>query len=136
MPAALNIQPKKRADLKGMVKHDFRQYLPEDVPRHIDTSRLAHNRILYGSADALDDLPERQPDTGRKIRVDANLAASMILTLPKELGAEDVEQWVATSVQWLQKECPGRLAYAVLHQDESRLRSVVTTSSTLTLILA
>jgi len=120
MPAALNIRPKKRADIKGMLKHDFRQYDPEEMPPRIDASRLAYNRILHGSAGALNDLPERQPDTGRKIRVDANLAASMILTLPKELGAEDVEQWANASVQWLQQECPGRLAYAVLHQDESR----------------
>jgi len=106
MPAALNIRPKKRTDIKGMLKHDFRQYDPEEMPPRIDVSRLAYNRILHGSANALNDLPERQPDTGRKIRVDANLAASMILTLPKELGAEDVELWANTSVQWLQQECP------------------------------
>jgi len=104
MPAALNIQPKKRADLKGMVKHDFRQYLPEDVPRHIDASRLAYNRILYGSADALDNLPERQPTPDAK-------SARTPMWLPP---------WCLPSPRSLQEDCPGRLAYAVLHQDESR----------------
>jgi len=52
-------------------------------------------KICYksGDANAFDNLSERQPDTGHKIRKDANVATSMVLTLPRELGEEDVDAW-------------------------------------------
>ena len=123
MPAALNIQPRKRPALEGMLRHDFRQYAPDALPRHIAAERIAHNEVLYGGPNALDALPERQPDTGRKIRKDACMVASMICTLPKELDPGNdttTRAWAQATLQWLQNECSGQLAYAVLHRDESR----------------
>ena len=64
-----------------------------------------------------------QPDIGRKIRKDANVVASLICTLPKEIAPDDaaaVDAWASVTLAWLRKQCPGQLAYAVLHQDESR----------------
>ena len=119
----MNLQPRKRADVAGMLRHDFRRYEPEALPAQIDPDRVIRNRVLYGDETALDALPLRQPDTGRKIRKDANVAASLICTLPQELNPDDaaaVDAWVQATMQWLQQECPGQLAYAVLHMDEAR----------------
>ena len=52
-----------------------------------DPDRVVRNRVLFGDETALDALPMRQPDTGRKIRKDAHVAASLICTLPKESRA-------------------------------------------------
>ena len=119
MPAALNIRPRKRADLEDMLHHDFRQYEPDVMPGDLD--RCARDVILYGEAEVLDALPERQPDTGRKIRKDACMVASMICTLPKELDPGNdttTRAWVQATLQWLTNECPGKLAYGVLHRGE------------------
>ena len=92
MPVELNIQPKKRPDLKGMLRHDFRQYERDSLPKHIDPERQGCNRVLCGDPAALEDLPERQPETSRKIRKDANVAASMVMTLPQELDPDNPDQ--------------------------------------------
>ena len=123
MPAAMNLRPRKRADVAGMLRHDFRRYEPEALPAQVDPDRVRLNRVLFGDETALDALPQRQPDTGRKIRKDANVAASLICTLPQELNPDDaaaVDGWTQATMQWLQQECPGQLAYAVLHMDEAR----------------
>ena len=122
MPAAMNIQPRKLPSLGGMLRHDFREYEPGELPNHIDEDRTQDNALLYGSRDALDNLPTRQPDTGRKIRRDANVAGSVVMTLPVEIDPQDrerVEAWTEASVEQLQ-QMPGKLAYAVLHRDETR----------------
>ncbi len=96
----MNLRPRKQAELDGMLRHDFRRYGPEALPAHIE--------------------PERQ---ARKIRKDANVVASLVCTLPKEIAPDDtaaVDAWVSATLNWLRKQCPGQLAYAVLHQDESR----------------
>ena len=104
MPAALNIQPLKAPDLGGIVVHEFREYTPESVPCQVDPERSHLNELLCGDRRALDELPTHQPDTGRKIRTDANRVASFICTLPKELDPQQVEhvrQWADTTTQWL-----------------------------------
>ena len=123
MPAAMNIRARHRADVAGMLRHDFRHYEPDQIPPQIDPDRVALNRTLCGDDAALEDLPQRQPDTGRKIRKDARVVASMVCTLPQELDSTDpaaVDQWAAATMRWLQMDCPGDVAYAVLHLDESR----------------
>lgn len=123
MPAAMNLQPLKIDMIRGVVRHCFRDYEPEQIPPHIDPERARLNVILYGDQTALDNLPTHQPDTGRKIRKDANRAASMVCTLPNELdpdATDAIDAWVEATMEWLRKECPGTLAWAVLHKDESR----------------
>ncbi len=68
--------------------------------------------------------PTHQPTTGHKIKSNANVVCTMILTLPKELSGgtpDQKEAWVERTRDWLQEECPGRLASATLHLDEGRL---------------
>lgn len=123
MPAAMNLQPLKIDMISGVSHHCFRDYEPGQTPSHIDPERSHLNVLLYGDRSALDDLRTHQPDTGRKIRKDANRVASVVCTLPKELDPDHtaaVEAWVEATMTWLRKECPGTLAWAVLHMDESR----------------
>ena len=132
MPAAMNIRARKAPSIAAMLRHDFREYAPDAGPAHVDPSRTQDNRVLQGSREALDDLPTRQPDRkdkegrlrrGRKIRSDANVAGSVVLTLPKEIDPEDeerVQAWTQETLRFLHEEMPGQLAYAVLHRDESR----------------
>ena len=101
----------KRVDVAGMLRHDFRRYESEALPPQIDPERMELNRVLCGDAAALDDLPRHQPDTGRKIRKDANVAASMICTLPQELDPADaaaVDAWVAATMRWAAHAMPWR----------------------------
>ena len=138
MPAAMNIQPLKRCALEGIAGHNFRLYAPDDFPQHLNVTKTPDNKILHGGPEvpgALGELPERQPDTGRKIRDDANLAAAIVMTLPTELipnpnvhsymPAENlldanIQAWTRASMKWLHEQVPGYLAYAVLHLDEFR----------------
>ena len=121
MPAALNIQPLSRSDVGGLAKHNFRI---GEIPDHVDQSRSHLNQVLYGSLNvpgALGALPKVQPDTGRKIRKDARLAAAVVCTFPKELDEDKhLNEWAGKTMDWLHRVCPGKVAYAVLHMDEGR----------------
>ena len=64
------------------------------------------------------------PDTGRKIRTDARVAASFVMTLPEEIDPKDgpkVDAWIDTTMDWW-NSLPGKPAYAVLHMDEPKAR--------------
>ena len=120
----MNIQPLKRADVGGIARHNFR--LGDKVPEHVDPERTPLNKVLYGDSSvpgALGPLPDVQPDTGRKIRDDARHVASFVFTLPNELdgNAAGESAWVQETQKWLKHECPGELAYAVVHHDEGRV---------------
>lgn len=123
MTASLNIQAAKRTDIVGLAGHAYREGDPGD---HVDKSRTHLNRILAGPTryaemkTALRAIPDRQPDTGRKIRADARVMCQAVMTLPEELQEADVDRWAAASVAWLRDRCPGKLQYATLHLDESR----------------
>ncbi len=52
------------------------------VPAQLNHDRMALNRVLSGEETALNALLLWQPDLGRKIRKNANVAASMTCTLP------------------------------------------------------
>ena len=123
MPASFNVQPLSRSDVGGLAMHNFRM---GEIPDHVDQDRTDLNRVLLGRLDvpgALGELPKVQPDTGRKIRKDARLGAAVVCTLPKEIDVDDdslVRQWTDRTMDWLHQECPGKVAYAVLHMDEGR----------------
>ena len=123
MPASFNVQPLSRSDVGGLAMHNFRM---GEIPDHVDRDRTHLNLVLQGRLDvpgALGELPKVQPDTGRKIRKDARLGAAVVCTLPKEIDVGDdslVRQWTDRTMDWLVKDCPGKVAYAVLHLDEGR----------------
>ena len=127
MPAAMNLQPLRTGAAAGLTKHLDRKGRIED---HIDQERSHLNRQLYLDQEQMNLIlnpPTHQPGPdgkrGRKIRKDAVHACTMIQTLPKELDKddpEDVRIWAKSSLEWLRNECPGKLAKAVLHMDESR----------------
>ena len=121
MPAALNIQPLSRSETRGLANHNFRI---GEIADHVDPHRSHLNRVLHGSLHvpgALGELPKVQPDTGRKIRKDARLSAAVVCTFPKELDQDQhLDAWVGRTMDWLHKTCPGKVAYAVLHMDETR----------------
>ena len=100
MPAALNIKPIKRDGLIGLAQHNFRT---GPTPKSADSALTKDNIVLIGNKDvagAFGDMPERQPD-GRKIRSDAVLGASFVMTLPIEIdpnNEKDVWQWVEVSM--------------------------------------
>ena len=50
MPAAMNLRPRKRADVACMLRHNFRHYEPEALPAQIDLDRVRLNRVLYDDA--------------------------------------------------------------------------------------
>jgi len=122
----MNLQPAKRQDARRLAAHAHRA---GDPGAHVDASRTPSNRVLAGpptfraARDLLLGLvPARQPSSGRKIRRDANVAAQVIFTLPEELreaGPEARDEWARRTVEWAKTEAPGRLAYAVLHLDET-----------------
>ena len=117
MSAALNIQSLNRDQIGEITAHNFRL---GPTPAHVDPARSDKNQTLYGDRTvpgALGPLPSRQPDTGRKIRPDARLVASLLCTLPKELDPADTYAWASRTLHWLQTDCPGQLAYAVLHNN-------------------
>ena len=121
MPAAFNLQPLKRGVVGKMIRHVEREQ--QYTPRHIDAARSHLNRVLYRDEQQYARVaspPARQITTGRKIRIDANVVGAAVCTLPKELGTEDLERWSAATVRWLKEACPGTLASATLHMDESR----------------
>ena len=58
-----------------------------------------------------------------KIRPDANLKASMICALPKELdwaNATDIRVQTRATMEWVQQHVPGKVERTQLHWDESR----------------
>ena len=68
--------------------------------------------------------PAVQPDTGRKIRTDARVAASFVMTLPEEIDPKDgpkVDAWIDATMDWW-NSLPGKPAYAVMHMDEPKAR--------------
>ena len=125
MPAALNIKPRKRSDLVGLAQHNFRT---GPTPDSADPTLSKNNIILLGNKDvagAFGAMPERQPK-GRKIRSDAVLGASFVMTLPIEIDPnkeKDVWRWVEVSMAWAAQNLPGRAAYATLHLDEPGARA-------------
>ena len=68
--------------------------------------------------------PAVQADTGRKIRTDARVAASFVMTLPEEIDPKNgpkVDAWIDTTMDWW-NSLPGKPAYAVVHMDEPKAR--------------
>ena len=120
MPAAFNLQPLKKSVVGKMIRHIEREQ--QHTPRHIDAARSHLNRVLYRDEQQyalVESPPAHQITTGRKIRCDANVVGAAICTLPRELDQEDLERWGAATVRWLKEACPGTLACATLHMDES-----------------
>lgn len=123
MTASLNVQPAKRDVARSLAAHAYR-YGRLETDR-VDRARSGLNRFLAGPTTFLaaraeiNGIRKTQPDS-RKVRSDANVTAQMIATLPEELDESKLDEWCATTISWAQDEAPGRLLYAVLHQDEQR----------------
>ena len=123
MPASFNVQPLSRSDVGGMAMHNFRM---GEIPDHVDQAR-SH---LNGSSWDVRMYPALWVRCRRYSRTRAErfariarLGAAVVCTLPKEIDADDdslVRQWADRTMDWLVKDCPGKVAYAVLHLDEGR----------------
>ena len=114
----MNLQPHQAGDLDGINGHNLRR--PGHTSASIDPA-LTHLNSRLDMAMPDWTPPEVQPDTGRKIRTDARVVASFVMTLPEELGHDRLEDWRDASMDWFDS-LPGKTAYAVLHMDEPRAR--------------
>ena len=132
MGPSMNLESHQAGDLAGINGHNLRQ--SGHTSASIDPALSSKNRWLDEtmiSNEFDDDLnivrsvtwspPDRQPDTGRKIRPDARVVASFVMTLPEELGHDRLDAWVDASLDWF-NSLPGKTAYAVLHMDEPGAR--------------
>ncbi len=122
----MNLQAYQRGALPGIHAHNMRTgYLSASInPDLIGNNRLLDKTLIDDSDPGKPivdiPIPEVQPN-GRKIREDARVAASFIMTLPEELGPAQLDEWVAASMDWW-NQLPGQPAYAVLHLDEPGAR--------------
>ena len=109
----MNLASVQGQGLAGLNGHNFRQagYLSASI----DPSLTHLNRTLV-APDPNMTIPTHQPN-GRKVRSDARVAASVVMTLPEELQEDRLEEWIGASMKWWH-ELPGKPVYAVLHLDE------------------
>lgn len=127
----MNLQSHQAGAMAGVNAHNLRTQ--ERTPASVDKSLSAANVWLDRTCIKRDEsgidrarlgIPERQPDTGRKIRPDARVAASFVMTLPEEIDRKDqskVDAWADASMSWWDT-LPGKPAYAVMHLDEPGAR--------------
>ena len=119
MKGILKVEPLHREGVEALARHSF--HIGED-----DNVRSMWDRVLYGHVDAvgaLGLLPERQPDTGRRLVANTRHAAHLKFTLPAEIDPEDadrVRRWAAITTEWFTQKCAGVPVYAVLHLDGER----------------
>ena len=127
MPAALNLQPLKKKDIKNLANHYARRQ--QDPPVQVDKSRSKHNlywpshKGIDAAADALASYGQdgKHPD-GKKLRADARYAAAVVLTLPLELhgrGDDVLMEWARASVAFAHNKMPGKVVARALHMDET-----------------
>ena len=121
MGPSMNLQPHQAGDLAGINGHNLRR--PGHTSASFDPALSAHNYMLDQSMTDWTP-PAGQPDTGRKIRTDARVAASFVMTLPEEIDPEDgpkLDAWIDATMDWW-NSLPGKPAYAVMHMDEPKAR--------------
>ena len=113
----MNLESYQRHELGGLDGHNFRQAGHSSAS--IDPSLSHLNRTLI-EPDSNLVIPTVQPNA-RKVRDDARLVASFVMTLPEELGEDKLDDWIKASMAWW-NTLPGKPAYAVLHRDEPGAR--------------
>ena len=121
MGPSMNLQPHQAGDLAGINGHNLRRL--GHTSASIDPALSAHNYMLDQSMTDWTP-PAVQPDTGRKIRTDARVVASFVMTLPEEIDPKDgpkVDAWIDATMDWW-NSLPGKPAYAVMHMDEPKAR--------------
>jgi hypothetical protein len=118
MGPSLNLKSHQAGDMAGINGHNLRR--PGHTSASIDPALSGRNKMLDRSMTDWTP-PAVQPDTGRKIRADARVAASFVMTLPEELDHARLDAWVDASMTWF-NSLPGKTAYAVLHLDEPGAR--------------
>ena len=123
MKVLIKLEVLHRREVAVCAAHSFRT---GEQKERIDASRTHLNRVLYGNRNAtgaLGELPVDQPDTGKSLQSNARLGVLVTIPLPSTISVEDdaqIRAWAEGAVQWLLEDCPGELAYAVLHMDEER----------------
>ena len=122
----MNLEPLQRDQVAGRDAHNMRSGY---ISKSVDPDLIKDNLDLY-MPEARPQIPSHQPPrpdkTGklrqpRKIRDDARVACSMVMTLPEELGLDQLDEWVEASMAWWH-QLPGQADYAVLHLDEPGAR--------------
>ena len=121
MGPSMNLDSLQAGALAGINGHNLRR--PGHTSASIDPALSAHNYMLDQSMTDWTP-PAVQPDTGRKIRTDARVVASFVMTLPEEIDPKDgpkVDAWIDATMDWWDS-LPGKPAYAVMHMDEPKAR--------------
>ena len=118
MGPSMNLKALQAGDLAGINGHNMRD--AGHTSASIDPA-LTHLNARLDWDMPYWTPPTVQPDTGRKIRTDARVAASFVMTLPEELDHDRLDDWLGASCKWLES-LPGKTAYSVLHMDEPGAR--------------
>ena len=124
MQVSFRIKNLKGGEASGAVAHDFRR----KVPNYVDRTRTPKNTILFGgqpdvSASIKEQGERVRARTGKKLRKDANLFLSGILTFSHDarglVNAAPPDQQAREFAKKFAEENRVRLLYLVRHSDET-----------------
>ena len=124
MQVSFRVKNLKGGEASGAMAHDFRR----KIPNYVDLTRTSKNAILVGgppdvSASIRDQGERVRSRTGKKIRKDANLFLSGILTFSKDARSQVNESPPDQQAQEFSEKFASenriKLIYLVRHVDES-----------------
>ena len=124
MQVSFRIKNLKSGEASGALAHDFRR----KVPNYVDRSETSRNAILDGGPPdipaSIRDQGERvKARTGKKIRKDANLFLSGILTFSKDarglVNATPPDQRAREFARQFAEKNRVKLLYLIRHSDET-----------------
>lgn len=124
--AVFRVQPMTSKSLSGASKHQLRT----TAETHIDPARTKHNRVVFGSGDLVQDIKQGSEGIPLASKRTTIIAAEAVMTAnqtyfdeicPKWREGEinpAMQKWIDKSMEWIQKNCPGKVVAADLHLDE------------------
>ncbi len=124
MQVSFRVKNLKGGEASGAVAHDFRK----KIPGYVDRSKTHKNAILFGGQPDLSASIKEQGErvrarTGKKIRKDANLFLSGILTFSRDareqVNATPPDQQAREMARRFADENRVKLLYLIRHSDET-----------------
>lgn len=122
MKTVFRVQPVERGGVKGIAGHNSR--MPGHESEHIDPERTHLNFYLRGDnqieaalRDAIQGVPMAR---GCKDKSKENVACEMVMSASPEFfeSGGDVQAWAKKSLEWIDREFPGRCISFTVHMDE------------------
>ena len=126
MQVSFRIKNLKSGEATGAVSHDFRK--PGKIPNYVDRAKTSQNAILFGGQPDVQASIQEQAErvkmrTGKKLRKDANLFLSGIITFSKDsreqVNGSPPDSQAMKFAEKFAGENRVKLLYLVRHSDET-----------------